>query len=460
MKKKAIVYTVDGSVDCLLQLVTSIRSVRRLQPEPFDIYILTDRPRPWMNDICGARIVDVGHMVGEYGLGDTGIIWRKHPVPPMLLFRLLIPIVPELKGYDQILYLDTDTEVWDKRFFGIFDIDFNCEVIAVKDTISHNSAARRLSATRANGGDGWKDPSGIYSRWDDVIHGDGKYANSGVLVFNMWNVSDGYDARVRYIMGKVRELKPYYSDQDTLNAYYKVFVVDDRRYNGWRRAEAGAFLRHYIGSDRALLRAYPKICGTRPNAVLDGIKPNDRLGVLSGVVDHVYVLANSGKPEDFGRLEAWMSRNGISEYTKIDTADTGLYSGLLDVLPHEANIKAGHMDNWVGHYRAVTRALAAGYDKIAVFEDTFNPNGLENHLKELSPDFDLAICDAPGEFRRSISYLAGSSKGYIAGMKCMVDLRRLFESLFDEDTDKRQLRYVHKWMRSQILDKERTFVRS
>lgn len=460
MKKKALVYTVDGNVDCLLQLVTSIKSVRRLQPEPLDAYILTDSPKPWMNDIYGAKVVDVGHMVKEYGLDMTGIVWRKHPVPPMLMFRLLIPAVPELRDYDQVMYLDTDTEVWDNRFFGIFDMDFNCEVIAVKDTIGHNSAVKRLKATLANGGDGWKDKPGIYSRWDDMLHGTGKYANSGVLVFNMKNIVEGYEDRAKYIFEKVRELKPYYSDQDTLNAYYKVFVVDDRRYNGWRRAEAGAFLRHYVGSDRALMRSYPKVCDNRPNEVLDSIAENDGLGVLSGIVDHVYVLVNERDPVAFSELEKWLSEHGVSDYTKIDVSDTGMYAGLLNAVPHDANIKPEHMDNWAGHYRAVVRAISSGYDKVAVFEDTFKPNDLEDHVKELPADFDLALCDSPGSFHRSVSYRAGSSKGYIIGSKCMVDMRRLFESLFDEKTEGRQLRYVHKWMRSQILVKERVLVRS
>ena len=460
MNKKALVYTVDDDLECLLQLETSLKSVRRCSKETLDVYILTDSPRPWMQDMHGAKVVDVSDMVKKYGLDKTGIVWRKNPVPPMLLFRLLIPMVEELKPYEQVMYLDTDTEVWSPEFFDIFDRDSNCEVIAVKDNISHNGAAKRLAKTRANGGSDWKDAPGIYNRWDEMLYGTGKYANSGVLVFNMKNLRDGYEPRIEYIMEKVKVLKPYYSDQDTLNAYFKVFVIDDRRYNSWMRTESTSLLRHYVGNDRRKFREYPKITDCRPNVLLDGVASRGDLGMFSGIVDRVYVLADSANPDNMKNLEAWLGRNGVKSYMTLDTTDTGMYAGLLDTVPHDGGMKPEHMENWAAHYKVIVNAAIAGCGRIAVFEDTFTPYGLEDQLPRLEPDFDLAICDRPGSFRRGFSYRAVSSKGYIAGSKCMLELRRLFETLWDPSVKNKRLRYVHKWLSSDVLTRQRVYVRA
>lgn len=462
MNKKAIAYAVDSSVECLLQLVMSVKSVRRLSPEPIDIYICTDSPRPWMNGIYGAQVVDVRKLAEEYGLYSTNLTWRKNPVPPMLMFRLLIPLVPELRKYDQVMYLDTDTEVWNTEFFKIFDIDRNCEIIGVKDSLGKSGVAHRIHALRMNGGPKWKDQPGVFNRWDELISGKGKYANSGMLVFNMdkFPDADKYSRRIRYVIDKVIELKPNYSDQDAVNVYFGIYVVDDRRFDGWGKASAGAFLRHYVGNERRKKAEYPIADASRPTEKLDSVKRNDKLGIFSGVVDNIYVLCDSANADNEARLSKWLADCGVSAYSKIDTTYTGMYSGLLYKVDHD-QIKAEHLDNWIGHYKAVSDAVANGFDKIAVFEDTFQPNGLEKHLAKLPAGFDLAICSSgSGKFVSKTDYAAVSSKGYMLSRKGMMDLRRLFEGLWDTSLPRRKLRYVHRWLSSKVMIKERTYVRT
>jgi hypothetical protein len=461
MNKKAIAYAVDSSVECLLQLATSIKSVRRMSPDPIDIYICTDSPRKWMEGLYGARILDVGGLAKEYGLYGTDLVWRKNDVPPMLLFRLLIPLVPELQQYDQVLYLDTDTEVWNPEFFKIFDIDRNCEIIGVRDSIGKSGAAHRIHTLRMKGGPDWKDREGITNRWDELIEKRGKYANSGVLVFNMdkFRDMDAYSDRVKYVLDKVVTLKPYYSDQDAINVYYSVYVVDDRRFDGWGRKVTDAYLRHYVGNERRKSAKYPLADPHRPSAELDSVGKNDDLGAFSGVVDNIYVLANSADKGYEEVLSLWLSSIGVAKYTKIDTSPSGKYDGLLDIVPHD-NVKPEHLDNWIGHYKAIVDAIDKGYDKIAIFEDTFRPEGLENQLDTLPAGFDIAICSTgKGGFFENGSFYADSSKGYMLSRKCMLDLRRLFESLWDDKLATRRLRYVHKWLYNKILVKERGYTR-
>ena len=459
MKKRAIVYTVDDNIECLLQLVMSLKSVRRCSKEHMNVYILTDKPMTWMYDLYGATVINVSSMVSKYGLDKTGMTWRGEPVPPMLMFRLLIPLVGELQDYDQILYLDTDTEVWSNKFFNIFNIDENCEIIAVRDSLTKAGAARRVSGLRSRGGSDWVDPDWVYNRWDEIIKGRGKYANSGVLVFNMGNIKDKYEERIQYILNKMKSLKPNYPDQDTLNVYFKIYVVDDRRYNGWRDTVEGAYFRHYVGNDRKGLLEYPKPSKHRPNEFLDGVEQNEELGPLSGIVDNVYILVNGDQPANFEMLSEWLLSNNIKKYTKIDVSNTGLYSRLLAVAPCDKGVKPYHMDNWAGHYKAIVDAYEKGYEKIAIFEDSYIPRKLEDYISEIGSSFDLAICVGEDKFTKKTEFGASSSKGYIISKKCMVDLRRLFEAIWIPGLKGQKLRYVHKWLDGTILIKERTYTR-
>ena len=462
MNKKAIVYSIDDNVECLLQLVVSLKSVRKFCKEPMDIFILTNKPKPWMRNLYDAKILDVSHMVEQYGLNKMGLIWRNQGVPAMLLFRLLIPLVPELKDYEQVLYLDTDTEVWNEEFFTIFSKDSACEIIGVKDSLGKTGIANRIAGSRIKGSVGWKDDPGIYSRWEELLTGKGKYANSGVLVFNMTNFDmANYESRVRYIIGKIKELKPYYSDQDAINIYYKVFVVDDRRYNGWGKKVTDIFLRHYVGNERKKSSVYPVPDKRRPSVYLDEIQPNDSLGVFSGIVDRIYILSDNGNPANFDYISEWLVNNKVSTCTKVNTSSTETYKGLTDIVARDKGFHAEHIDNWIGHYKAIMDALDNGYEKIAIFEDTFKPKGLETNLKDLPSTFDIAICStAGGMFKRTSMFGAESSKGYIISKKCMVALRRLFECLWDPDMPVRKLRYVHKWLSSAILTNQIAFVRT
>ena len=459
MRKRAIVYTVDDNLECLLQIVSSMKSVKRFCKEPIDIYLLTNSPRSWMRDLYDSKVVDISKLVDEYGLGKTGIVWRKNPVPPMLLARLLIPLVQELSGYDQILYLDCDTEVWSSRFTELFDADDTCEIIGVRDSLTKAGARRRISRDRIRGGSDWKDPQWVFNRWEELISGDGKYANSGVLVFNLKNIKDGYGDRIRYILGKVAELKPYYSDQDAINVYFRIFVIDDRRFNAWGADSGSAIIRHYVGNERRYHAEYPFVSDSRPNEDIDGSKRNPVLGMFSGIADHVYVLTNEDNPSNFEMLSEWLTSNGVSEFSKIYTDDEDLYGRLLSVSPCDRGMKPEHMANWIGHYKAIVDAMKAGYDKIVVLEDGFQPNGLENAIKNLKSDFDVAVCTGGGQFARTYDVRASSTKGYILGTRCMVDFRRLFESLWRMDSKNLRIRYMYKWFDSSILVKERAIVR-
>lgn len=450
---RAVVYTVDDNTECLLQMVASIRSVRKFIGG-IDIFILTNTPRSWMKDIYGAKIIDVSRLVRDYQLDCTGIIWRNKPVSPMLLFRLLIPLVEELKGYDQVLYLDTDTEVWSEKFSQIFDVDpdMKFEAVAVRDPLKPGGTYKRIKFLKD------KNPreQGMFSRWADLLANDHEYVNSGVIVFNIPRLVSGYEERIKKTIDCMIYLKPWYPDQDILNIYYRLKVLNDRRFNHWVGIVDEVYLKHYVGNVRKRSEQYPPWSDLRPKT-LDSVKINPNLGLLSGKVDHVYVLINSDY-NDRQIFKKWLRESSINSFTEFDTKDSYESRKLLDTAPHDP-ISPEHMGNWLGHYKCIVDASEKGYDKIAILEDTFESNNIEDNIKSLSDDWDIVIVTGEGNFFRSSRFKASSSKGYLLSKCGIVEMRRLFESLWDPTIKGTIMRYVHDWLHDKVLTKLRGYIR-
>lgn len=454
--KLAIAYAVDDSVDCFLQLVASINSVRKVLGRNIDIFILTNKNKVWMRRLHEVSFIDVTALSEKFKLGSTGLSWRNNSVPAMLLARLLIPIIPQLNKYDKVLYLDTDTEIWDDKVFDLVNADNTHEIIAVNDSISARKASRRMRQLMYDENGELKEGLDITKRWVDIVDRKEAYVNSGILVFNMHRFGPGYEDRLKHILDMLVIARPYYSDQDMLNAYYDLHVVHDRRYNGWSYDSCGAHVRHYVGNERKRHGEYPQISIDRPNVELDSVAKNERLGELSGIVDHVYILQDS-TADRCTSIKKWLTDNNIVDVTYIDTKNTNMYSGLIDICPSD-NIAREHLDTWVGHYRVVCDAIDKGYDKVLILEDSFDPNDIITRLKKLNPDFDLAICDGSKDLYMTWKYFAVSSKCFIAGRRCLFNLVRLFDTVFDDECADRRLRYVHKWLYWKILGKLRTYI--
>lgn len=450
---RAVVYTVDNNTECLLQMVASIRSVRRFLGD-IDVFILTNTPRSWMNDIYSAKVVDVSRLVSEYKLNNTGIVWRAKLVSPMLLFRLLIPLVGELSGYDQILYLDTDTEIWSDKFSRIFEFDPKLEfdAVAVRDPLKPSGTFKRIKALKD------KNPRnvGLFTRWDELLGLNHEYVNSGLIVFNMPTISAGYAERVKKVIDCMKFLRPKYPDQDVLNIYYRLKVVNDIRFNHWVGDFDEVYLKHYVGNIRKNYPQYPPWSDRRP-AALDAVKDNPSLGFMSGKVDHVYVLINSdsGEGESF---RSWLVESGINDFTEFDTKDSEEARKLLDTAPHD-HIRPEHMGNWLGHYKCIVDASDKGYDKIAILEDTFKSSDIEYEIKSLPDDWDIVLAIGDGIFVRSTEFKATSSKGYFLGKAGIVEMRKLFESLWDPTVKERMMRYVHRWLHNKVMTKERAYIK-
>lgn len=445
MSKKAIVYTIDDNTDCLLQLVTSLKSVRVFQPENYDVYILTNKPRSYLTNLYGAKVVDVSKLVDEYDLDNTGIIWRKHLVSPMLLFRLLIPIVPDLQGYDQILYLDTDTEVWNTKFFTIFSKDYNCDIIGVRDSLNRIGVSHRLRSLREKGPEGWQDPPGIFNRWDELIQRRGKYANSGVLVFNIKNIREGYENRIRYVIDKVKELKPYYSDQDSLNVYFRIYVVDDRRYNNWGIFALGTFLYHYVGAERKTCKMYPPIKLGRPvRQLCQDINTSSQENKNN--IGPIYILRS---PEDnflTSKLYKWMLNSNICTSKFIPPPALPILQTLNTPQIFADTSRILH------HYVALKKAISDGWDHVIILESSFNPHFKITELDKLAERmYDLALFTLETSFTKAKSISKLPLEGYSISKKYMLYLCKQIEEKWINPQTGFRLRDVKNWFASDKL---------
>ena len=221
------------------------------------------------------------------------------------------------------------------------------------------------------------------------------------------------------------------------------------------------FLRHYVGSERRKSSEYPIADARRPSTALDRIERNDELGVLSGIVDHVYVLLDSKSLAATEPLSTWLDENNVRDFTVIDVDKTDKYFRLCDIVPCGDGFNREYIDTWVGHYKAVTDAMNKGYEKIAVFEGAFNPKGLESALARLPIGFDIAVCTpGVGGFRPNPRIEAKSSQGYLVSGKIIAMLRRLFESTWDPTLETRKIDYVHKWLNHETMAKAKAFDRS
>lgn len=471
MEKRAVVYTVDGDMGCVLQMEDSVRSVRAFLGD-IDIVVCTNAPGAAFDLKYGQRVVDVSGIVSAFGLDRTGVAWRGRPVSPMLLFRLAIPLVPELAAYDKVLYLDCDTEVWDPGAARIFDFDTEGhELTAVRDGLGNSRVWGRVNKVMRS----WPtDDFPFHQRWDYLL-ATKAYVNSGVIVFDMKRLSPGYGERFAAIVEQLARRKPPYPDQDIVNAYFDIFLVMDRSFNNWSADAEGCLVRHNVGGVRRATRFYPPEHGRRPVDALVKIAPKASAGALSGRVDRVAVLSDRRDPGRAARFA-----RDLSELWGVAPDETVWYSpdvftvhALRDV-PSERGLTPDYLALWRAHYVAVRSAYDAGSDHLAVFEDTWDVRGMARAEAErlsgaLPVEYSLAAWDAkvPSGFEGDWFCLhwdgedaaGASSKLYMMDRKCMKTYLWLFESLLDENTPFRKLRMAHHWFNDSLRGKQRLFFR-
>lgn len=202
-----------------LPLYEASRAVLKKAVPDAEVVVFTD----FDGESGDAKIVNVSRY-----LDDSGItaLWSGQPYrfPPMSAARLVSPLVPETRGLERILYLDTDTlvlkgaglrELWSTEFRE------DAELAGCRDDVPPLFLARdnRRLIKIFNA----VNESGALRGGDEHLVGNilrGLYINSGVTLFNMRRIVDGYGKRMDYVRSILTHHHFRFFDQDVSNALF------------------------------------------------------------------------------------------------------------------------------------------------------------------------------------------------------------------------------------------------
>lgn len=246
--KRAIVYCCDSNGTAKPWLEYSLNSLRKFGD--YDVFVAS----PTNLCIPNTRWIPANEYIKEFKL-DRIMKLRYHrgSCDPMILFRLVLPIVKELAEYDRFLYIDCDTEIMAPldEVFEIPKADY--DMAAVKDfggfckkhcpKLLPIASDHRLSCRNSR------------HRLAENL-----YINSGVIMFYPQNimVRHNFKAKVLNLLDVMIEKRLFW-DQDLINIGFKINLID-RKWNGLMDREKhtikrGVAIAHFIG--KAKLKHYP-----------------------------------------------------------------------------------------------------------------------------------------------------------------------------------------------------------
>lgn len=161
----------------------------------------------------GAKIINITKEPELIGVTSHGI----NGYPPIVVSKLLIPLLDVFSPYDKILYLDSDIQIL-RDFSSIFDIDLEGhEIGAVPD---HNIRTW-MSDYKVKMMDMLKEHPELHLKTE--------YINSGVLLINNKLLrSEDRDELVSRISSLVRigyEVQFEYADQDMINLCFDISLI-------------------------------------------------------------------------------------------------------------------------------------------------------------------------------------------------------------------------------------------
>lgn len=239
-RKKKLVLCIDSKPRTKIWADVAIRSILKHKPDSVDVYVVSDNPYR-SSDIIW---IDANPYIKKYRLDRISQCkYRKgEDASPMILFRIVLPLVNEFKDDEKIVYIDCDTEVIDKRFFSIFEERLNgCEIGAVMDApyvkwwrffdnkeicsaMCKSSRERLLT---------------------------GGYVNSGVMLISPKQIETNhprYEQEISPLIDMSIRNSLFW-DQDLINIYFSIAIISDS-YNVSPERNTfvkDKFLIHYTG---------------------------------------------------------------------------------------------------------------------------------------------------------------------------------------------------------------------
>jgi lipopolysaccharide biosynthesis glycosyltransferase len=254
-----VVYSSDGNDGDKLRM--SMRSVKKYIGPGVKFFILTELEQyPGVNN---AVLVNPAKTLADLGFSPEG--WNRR-WPYCTLFRLALPLLPELQGVDRVLYLDTDTLVRSPEAMKLFRLPIDAfEVCGAPD----------VEARQANVGGVMKNAlqadakRQMYERlWRDVMPDTKMYINAGVAVWNLDRIRenglDWYRQRLKWFWEAVRRGNFGFLDQDFINSMMNTCAMMNTKFNKFGGdASTRCAIQHFVASTKKYMADTARKIGIR-----------------------------------------------------------------------------------------------------------------------------------------------------------------------------------------------------
>lgn len=244
----AVVYCCDSNGVARSWLEHSISSLRRFGN--YDVFVAS----PANLNIAGTTWISAGEYIKLFGL-DRIMKLRYHrgSCDPMILFRLVLPVVSNLMNMDRFLYIDCDTEILSSidEIFEIPEEDYDLAGVLDFANFRKKHCTKLVSISQSHV---LSCNNARYRLRRNL------YVNSGVLMFYPKNIRTrhSYVKKIDNLMDAMVGRKLFW-DQDLINLGFKINLID-KKWNGLmdmkeKTIAYGSKIAHFIGKDK--LMSYP-----------------------------------------------------------------------------------------------------------------------------------------------------------------------------------------------------------
>ena len=247
-----VVYATDGNPADIENLRMSAFSMRKAMGGDVDMYLVTESGiNPGIEGMCVVNPKEALDSVGFFP--DK---WNR-PWPYAVLYRLAIPLMPEFSEFDRVLYIDTDTLVFNDDIKSMFSIDDEgFEIAGVKDINGKWGRIARMLDTEIDR----KTRNDVMGRvWAGRSVRNATYVNGGVLMMFLDNIRDNgldwYRRRLESFWEAEKKGMVKYLDQDFVNSMMKTGCPFDQKFNSFAifrgKSHNGDCIAHFIKGSKS-----------------------------------------------------------------------------------------------------------------------------------------------------------------------------------------------------------------
>lgn len=252
-----IVYASDGNDYERLRM--SVFSVRKFLGNQTKIILLTDSNKDLgVPDVLRIDPVPVLSAVGFHSNGWN----RKWPFAT--LFRMAIPLIPELEQYDRVLYLDTDILIRSSDAQRLADVNLTgMEALAVADC-----EARQWRIDHVMNEDLSPEAVSVmtdrlWDPWKTRVHA---YANAGVTLWNLdrirQNGVDWYRQRLQWFWEAECRGRFRFLDQDFMNVMMETDTSLNKRFNWFGGdKDTNCIIQHFVAGTKGAMGSTAEFMG-------------------------------------------------------------------------------------------------------------------------------------------------------------------------------------------------------